>query len=83
MNCPIFSAWHGGSGGGAAHRVHGLARTELSHFGAKMGQFILHQSEQHEKVCSHDLPYSDGEEARGVRPSDAATAELNPHSLGG
>jgi hypothetical protein len=38
-NCPIFTSWYGGWGQVARHRANGLARTQLSHSGSKMGQF--------------------------------------------
>src|SRR4051812_10683327 len=37
-NCPILRGWRSGMSRGAAHRTRALARTQLSHFGSKMGQ---------------------------------------------
>jgi hypothetical protein len=37
-DCPILRDWRGGWGGVAAHRTRALVHTQLSHFGAKMGQ---------------------------------------------
>src|SRR3954469_2185200 len=46
FNCPILRDWRGGLGRCAAHRTRALAHPRLSHFGAKMGQFVLHRSER-------------------------------------
>jgi hypothetical protein len=74
-HCPILRDWRGGSGRAAAHRTRALLRARLSHFGLKMGQFVLHWSERRcvAAICAAAL-----NRARGAGEAQDPQAPVQP-----